>query len=363
MVNKKAVSTLMLVFEVLIVLLVVFTSFQIAARYANSETTSKINIAEDIRMMVDTLVGTPGESTVQYPADVSKYTFILNANSITVFIKGEQEQKWVSRYFSLPQGYDAFGTLEGKADLCINKEKRRIILRGCNLVKKEELPTSTSVPAVVPTIKGPSFYGIPIEGEKVIFVVDRSESMAEYADTSNWQFSQALPELVQKTPTKNNFARWQLKLALQEMPDGKYVNIILFNDEISDKTIFNPKGMTELNPPSREQAFSFIDSLQPSSGTDLFEALQRALSFEGVDEIIVLTDGASKDSGISSSEIADKINAANTNKVKIKTVGFFSKAPADEKLQEEFTKEKAEALVLLKQLAEESGGVLVTPGE
>lgn len=121
----------MMIFEVLIVLFVIYSYFQIAEAYASSETVNKINLAEDIRMMADTLVGTPGDVVVQYPGNVSKYAFILSSSSVTVFIKGEGEQQKVTRYFFLPEGYEAFGTLEGKETLCVEKEKRRILLREC----------------------------------------------------------------------------------------------------------------------------------------------------------------------------------------------------------------------------------------
>ena len=129
--NKKAVSTLTMVFEVLVVLLVIAGYLRIAEAYASSETVNKINLAEDIRMMVDALVGTPGDALVQYPGNVSKYSFILSSESITVFIKGEGEQKRATRYFFLSEGYDAFGTVEGKETLCLEKEKRKIVLREC----------------------------------------------------------------------------------------------------------------------------------------------------------------------------------------------------------------------------------------
>ena len=129
--NKKAVSTLMMVFEVLVVLLVIAGYLRIAEAYASSETVNKIGIAEDIRMMIDALVGTPGDALVQYPGNVSQYSFILSSDSITVFIKGEGEQKRVTRHFFLPEGYDAFGTAEGKETLWLEKEKRKILLREC----------------------------------------------------------------------------------------------------------------------------------------------------------------------------------------------------------------------------------------
>ncbi len=129
--NKKGITTLMMILEIVIVLISAYSIFSIASKYASSETVNKIIIADDIKMMVDTLIGTPGDAVVQYPGNVSKYTFILSSSSINVFIKGEGEQKKILRYFSLPEGYQAFGTLEGKDSFCLEKEKKKIVLREC----------------------------------------------------------------------------------------------------------------------------------------------------------------------------------------------------------------------------------------
>jgi len=129
--DKKGITTLMMILEIVIILFASYSIFSIASRYASSETTNKIIIADDIKMMIDTLVGTPGEAAVQYPGNVSKYTFILSSSSVTVFIKGEGEQKKIVRYFSLPEGYQAFGVLEGKNSLCLEKDKKKMVLREC----------------------------------------------------------------------------------------------------------------------------------------------------------------------------------------------------------------------------------------
>ncbi len=121
----------MIVFELLVVIMVIFMTMSIAKTYASSETTRKIILANDIAMMVDTLVGTPGDAIVEYPSETSKYLFVLNSNSITVFIKNDRESQYVVRHFSLPSGYEAYGTVEGKAKLCLKKENNKITLLEC----------------------------------------------------------------------------------------------------------------------------------------------------------------------------------------------------------------------------------------
>ena len=79
-------------------------------------------------MMIDTFAGIPGDAAAQYPTNVSRYTFILSSDSITVLLNGESRQKQIVRYFYLPQGYSAFGTVEGKEAVCLEKEKQRFLL-------------------------------------------------------------------------------------------------------------------------------------------------------------------------------------------------------------------------------------------
>ncbi|MEK6809650.1 MAG: hypothetical protein AABY40_03175 [Nanoarchaeota archaeon] len=129
--DKKGITTLMMILEIIIILVSAGLIFSLAYKFSSSETTNKIILADDIKMMVDTLVGTPGEAMVKYPEPVSKYTFILSSGTITVFIKGEGEQQKIVRHFSLPEGYQAFGTLEDKDNLCLEKEQQKIVLREC----------------------------------------------------------------------------------------------------------------------------------------------------------------------------------------------------------------------------------------
>ncbi len=132
--TTKAASILLMIFEILVVLAVVFTTISIAQAYGKSETVAKINAAEDLRMMLDTLVGVPGNALVKYPQDVSSFSFLLRSSSISVFTKGEAEQLWVKRTFSLPAGYAAEaagGVIEGTKEICLEKAGKKILLRAC----------------------------------------------------------------------------------------------------------------------------------------------------------------------------------------------------------------------------------------
>ena len=350
--NKRAVTTMMMILEIMIVLIAAYSIFAIASKFASSETTNKIILADDIKMMIDTLIGTPGEAVVQYPENVSKYTFILSSSSISVFIKGEGEQKKILRYFSLPEGYQAFGAVEGRDTLCLGKEQKKIILREC--AKAAAIVEDTLTKVASSSSSG--FYGIPLTGERIVFVVDRSGSM-EFA--SGWD----LPEIAQNAEKAGNreidVAEWQIKSALMQLPDGKHFSIVFFADTIEKNMIFSP-AFTELNAESRAKASKFVEGWKPFGGTDLHTALKKALAYEGVDTIFLLSDGSPSVDVTDPAELLLKVRGLNQHGAKINTIGTFV-IKSDDPPERREAKEKGKDL--LQKLAAENSGVFVLPEE
>ena len=132
--NKKATTILMIIFELLVVIAIVFTTTKVAYGYANSDKVLKINVAEDLAMMVNTLVGTPGNAEIEYPTDVEIFSFILNSGSITVISSGDIVQTNEVRTFYLPKGYSATGTVEKAKQICLVKQGYLIELKNCQEV-------------------------------------------------------------------------------------------------------------------------------------------------------------------------------------------------------------------------------------
>lgn len=224
-----------------------------------------------------------------------------------------------------------------------------------------------------------TFYGIPIKSKKVVFVLDRSGSMME---PSEWELpggedvstgakgKNEVPDLKPSGDRKIDIARWQLKRALAGMPDGAEFNIVFFNQDVSDATILNPKGLVKLSKATRNQAYAFIDATTPDGGTNIFDPMERALSFagsgigdklykSGADTIFLLTDGIPNSGQIPEpTEILVQIKELNaTRKVKINTIGVFSSVGPGSMQPDE----REEGTKFLQQMAEESGGVFATP--
>jgi len=126
----------MIIFELLVVIMVVGMTFSVAKDMAEGERVEKANSAEDIRMMIDTLVGVPGDAVVEYPYNVSKYAFTLDKNGVTVFEKGEDKANWAVRSIHLPLDYKLAGALDEEERLCLEKTSKNIFLRECKSEEK-----------------------------------------------------------------------------------------------------------------------------------------------------------------------------------------------------------------------------------
>ena len=93
-------------------------------------------------------------------------------------------------------------------------------------------------------------------------------------------------------------AKRELKRILETLPDGSIFNIIFFGGSASSFT----KYCRPLDATTRKEAQGFVDRMGLESGTDLYGALEKALTMvgspesgrlheDGADTIVVLSDG------------------------------------------------------------------------
>lgn len=120
-----------MIFEIIVVCIVVYITISIAHAYGSSLLTAKINSAEDIKMMVNTLMAVPGDALVAYPKNVTEFSFILTSHSISVFENEQTDPSPAVRAFFLPQGYIAEGSVIRTSPICLEKKSKRIILKEC----------------------------------------------------------------------------------------------------------------------------------------------------------------------------------------------------------------------------------------
>src|SRR3989344_2113918 len=130
--NKKAASIILMLFEVIVVIVVVGIALTVATRLGKPETINKITAAEDLAMMVNTLVALPGDALVEYPRNMSLYSLVLTSQKVTIY-EGDQtkDRDPVSRPFILPQGYTATKFVKQKARVCLQKEGKTIVIVEC----------------------------------------------------------------------------------------------------------------------------------------------------------------------------------------------------------------------------------------
>ncbi len=215
-----------------------------------------------------------------------------------------------------------------------------------------------------------TFYGVPVKSKNVIFILDRSGSMAE---PSEWEIppdvatgSGAGNDLKPEGKRKIDIARWQLRRCIAQLPNGTDFNIVFFSH---DWTIMSEKMIT-MSDSTRKQAQAFVEKLEPQGGTNIFDPLEKAFSFAGsadkvlkgsVDTIFLMTDGMPNSGQVpAADEIVKKIKEMNkTKKIVINTIGTFSTGGAGKGLGGGQSESELGA-EFLEKLAKDSGGVFTS---
>lgn len=124
----------MMLIELVVVIMVVWSTYNIARQFSNSDSIKKAYYAEDMAMMVDTMVAMPGDGVAAYPNDVSNFVFSLNNQEVQVFVKGEEQKEvlWERRSIHLPEKaslagaeastYSAAGFAKDAQKVCVSKK-------------------------------------------------------------------------------------------------------------------------------------------------------------------------------------------------------------------------------------------------
>ncbi len=152
-----------------------------------------------------------------------------------------------------------------------------------------------------------SYMGIPLLGDKVIFVLDSSGSMnSGMMETHFTRGKRAVGELVRLLPN---------------LPQEARFNVIFFSDRVSQLS----SGKLLPNEEARIQsATRWLNGNQFDGGTNLFGGLEKAFENDDVEEIILLTDGMPSVGSIQQpSRILSWVERRNRWKnVRISTIGL-----------------------------------------
>jgi len=201
----------------------------------------------------------------------------------------------------------------------------------------------------------PKFFGSELKSKRIVFVIDVSGSM-QATDPAPSGGAPARPEsgggggAAKPAPTSGSRvridrAKFQLSRAIEMLPKGTHFSVLAYNgalaagqypkktDPIQPKVggrqwlhIWSPKLMPS-NAKSRKSAVDFVGGFKAEGGTFTFTALRMAFQIKGVDNIILLSDGAPNDYDGPTQMTPDQIVAEikNINKfrrVRIDTFGF-----------------------------------------
>jgi len=118
-----------------------------------------------------------------------------------------------------------------------------------------------------------TFYGVPVDSDRVIFVLDVSSSMGG-AD-----FGQGTTEL-------ERAVKETLKV-VKALPPSAKANVIVFESSIRRWK----KGLTTLSTGTRKALEEFLLDQKPGGSTNLYDALEAALLMKDVETIYLLSDG------------------------------------------------------------------------
>jgi Mg-chelatase subunit ChlD len=136
------------------------------------------------------------------------------------------------------------------------------------------------------------FCGIPVQGTRVLFILDLSGSM-------NFPM-QGEGAANAKGGTRLEFAKRELGRALDAMAANAWFNLITFNGNPKPK-VWN-KDMMLATDKNRDRFRKYVQELNADGGTNLWSALEEGLRFKSVsygdkhesnvDEMFILSDGA-----------------------------------------------------------------------
>ncbi len=192
------------------------------------------------------------------------------------------------------------------------------------------------------------FFGVPVTGRSIAFLIDTSGSMQDPPGTDRVLTG---PRSARQAPTRLAAAKEQLALATQAMDEGSRFFLLTFADEARTWTEAPMRPGRDVT----RALTGLLSRLNARGGTNLYAGLVAALEIEGrtfgaaelpkIDELFVLSDGQPTTGPARDAEtLCDLVREANRYaKIRINAV-FTGDGRGGE---------------LLQRLAEENGGVFV----
>ncbi|MEM7261815.1 MAG: VWA domain-containing protein [Planctomycetota bacterium] len=199
--------------------------------------------------------------------------------------------------------------------------------------KKERGEKATSVKR-----DPPRFFGIEVNTDRLVFVLDVSGSMERKDPLPEEDGSEAGkrggtsvgPKKVKPKPTQDEIPESRRRLTrvkkelitvINRLPKETMFNIITFNHLIGEFE----KKLVRATPNNKKKAIAFINEFKPEGQTHTDDALAKAFEFEQIDTIFLLSDGAPRrnDKLMETKPILDTVRTWNRfRRVRINAVTF-----------------------------------------
>ena len=201
------------------------------------------------------------------------------------------------------------------------------------------------------------FCGIPVEGTRVVFVLDLSGSMQWNMDSQDKDGKKTLTKRV-------DFAKRELIRAMDQISPNAQFNLVTFNG--NPKCEEWKKELVPANERNREAFKKYVEGLRADGGTNLWSGLEAALKLKSlvlgnryttnIDELFILSDGAPTVGEVQDPiEILKLVQACNRfANVRINTI-FISSATPPEAMQAQ-PKMAISPQELMRRMAEQNGG-------
>jgi hypothetical protein len=185
---------------------------------------------------------------------------------------------------------------------------------------------------------GSGVYGIPVQGERIVFVLDISGSMENKTeDTAIGRASHAITgaaeaevnkyvpglltrlgrEEVSRQTTKLAGAKRQLIPTIDKLPTTATFNMVVFGTGVR----LWQRNLVGATGAHKESAIAFLQQLSASRNTDALSALEQTFELREVDQIFFISDGNPTDA--QPEDILQKVQRLNRDRrVHIHTVGL-----------------------------------------
>lgn len=206
------------------------------------------------------------------------------------------------------------------------------------------------------TVAG-AFFGIPVAGTRVVFVLDLSGSM-------DFDMDEIGADGKKKLSKRLDFAKRELQRAADQLSPNSQFNLITFNG--NPKADAWEKDLVPATDKNRARFKKYVDGLDADGGTNLWAGLEEALKIKSlvygsryatnIDELFIVSDGAPSVGAVQDSvEILRLVQECNKfANVRINTIFISSQAPDEVRRAEARLSLKPQEL--MRRMAEQNGG-------